>query len=423
MLETLHVSRTLNDAINTPIAPSWRAAEPRPALALHSAAPITVLQVIPDLDAGGAERTTIEVAEALSANGHTVLVASRGGRMVRELETMGANARWIQMPAHSKNPLTMVTNAMALAKLIRDNNVDIVHARSRAPAWSALWAARRTGARFVTTYHGAYGGRSSLKQWYNGVMARGDYVIANSEFIGEHIRDRHDVGLDRLRVIPRGVNLAAFAPDAVSAGRVAAMRNAWGLKERDCRPVFLLPGRLTRWKGQTVAVNALASLRQSGAEAVLVLAGDDQGRQAYVEELETQISRSRLDECVRIAGHCEDMPAAYRAADFVLAPSVEPEAFGRVAAEAQCTGRLVIAADHGGQRETVDPRTGGWLVAPGDPRSLAKAMAQALALETSERAAREGAAMARARERYSTSALQIATLAVYAECVASRMHA
>lgn len=389
----------------------------------QTGASLAVLQVIPDLDAGGAERTTIEVAEALVGAGHRAIVASSGGRLVPELEALGSGAQLVPMPAGSKNPITMAANAVSLLKLITAQKIDLVHARSRAPAWSALWAARRSGVPFVTTYHGAYGGRSALKKWYNGVMARGDMVIANSRYIGDHVARRYGLGDDRLRVIPRGVNVPAFTPSAVSDARVAAMRAAWEIAGADNRPVFLLPGRLTRWKGQGLALEAFALLKQrTGIAPILVLAGDDQGRVAYRQELIEAANRAGMSDRVRIPGHCDDMPAAFRACDFVLAPSTQPEAFGRVAAEAQCAGRLVIAADHGGQRETVDPAVGGWRVPPSDPRALAMAMGEACDLARSQRVVLENAVMNRACAQYSTHALQIATLAVYAECVAKRTH-
>ncbi len=377
-----------------------------------------VLQVIPELAAGGAERTTVEVAEALVAAGHRALVATRGGRMTAEIEALGPAAQVIMAPVHTKNPLTLRANANHLARIIRSENVDIVHARSRAPAWSALWAARRTRVAFVTTYHGVYNARSALKRWYNGVMARGDRVIANSHFTAAHVAAEHGVGPERLRVIPRGVDLARFDPAAVGADRVAGMRASWGAAAEDF--VALLPARLTRWKGQGVAIEALAALlrdQQGRSERVrLVLLGDAQGRQAYVDELRAAAVRSGLDGRVVFGAHTSDMPAALLASDVVLAPSTEPEAFGRVAAEAQCMGRLVIASDHGGARETVDPAVAGWRVTPGDPRALAAGLFEAVALDVSMRGALEKEALARARKLYSTQALQIATLAVYGEC-------
>ncbi len=374
---------------------------------------LTVLQVIPELDAGGAERTTLEIAEALTARGDRALVASEGGRLTPELTALGGVH--VALPVARKNPWTLWRNVARLKALARGEGVALIHARSRAPAWSALWAARALGLPFVTTYHGRYMARSALKRGYNSIMARGDVVIANSHFIAEHIRAEHPFAEDRIVVIPRGVDVAAFDPDAVSSQRVEALKAAWGLAG-DGRAIVLAPGRLTRWKGQGVMIAAFAHWLQGrapGDDAVLVLPGDDQGRSGYRAELEAQIATLGLRERVRMPGHCADMPAAVRAAAIVVTPSTEPEAFGRVAAEAQCGGRLVIAADHGGARETVDPDVGGWRVTPADPPALADALAAFFALEPGERRAREAAVRTRAQSLYTTKALQKATLAVY----------
>jgi len=375
-----------------------------------------VLQVIPELEAGGAERTTLEIAAALAAAGGAALVASRGGRLVSELEAAGGE--WIAMPVQSKNPATMLANAGRLAALARQRGVDILHARSRAPAWSALVAARRTGAAFVTTYHGTYRSGSAPKRFYNSVMARGDRVIANSAFIRDRILDQHGGDPARIAVIPRGVDIARFDPARVEPDRVSAMRERFGLPPYDRRALILLPARLTRWKGHEVAIDALARMTEPD-NAVLALAGDAQGRDEYRAALKTRATALGLGARVAFAGHVRDMPAAYAAADLVIAPSVEPEAFGRTAAEAMAMGRLTIAADHGGAREVVRPGETGWLAAPGDAAALAEAMQAALALPRAEAFAIGEAAAADMRARYSTAAMQSATLNLYQELLKS----
>ncbi len=373
-----------------------------------------VLQIIPALEAGGAERTTLEIAEALARNGDRALVASRGGRLEGELETLGGEL--IRMDAATKDPVEAWRNAGRLAKIVRAEGVDILHARSRAPAWSALIAARRAKTPFVTTYHGTYKAKSALKRFYNSVMARGDIVIANSAFIRDRIIEQHGIDPARIAVIPRGVDMAQHDPEAISHGAIADFRLSLGLPPHDDRPVILLPARLTRWKGQVTAIEALAMMK---TEAVLALAGDAQGRKAYVAELEEMIARAGLSERAILAGHAENMPAVYAASDLVIAPSVEPEAFGRTAAEAQAMGRMVIAADHGGAREVVDPGVTGWLAPPGDAAAWAGAMDRALSLDAEARAAMGAAGRARAREQFSTNALQTATLRVYKQALES----
>ena len=377
-----------------------------------------VLQVIPELEAGGAERTTLEVAEAVVAEGGRALVASQGGRLEDELKAVGGEL--VRMPLKSKNPVTVWRNAGRLEKLIRAEGVELVHARSRAPAVSALLACRRTGAEYVTTYHGTYNARSGLKRWYNSVMARGTCVIANSEFIRDHIAREHPFAVSRIRVIPRGVDLDRFDTAAVEAARIEALAQAWGVDRSDPAPILLLPGRLTAWKGQRETIAALAMMKARG-EGVprLLLAGDAQGRDAYVAELEGLIAAAGLEETVKLVGHCTDMPAAIALSDLVLTPSVEPEAFGRTAAEAGAMGKPVIAADHGGAREVVLHSETGWRVAPGDTSALAAAIAGALAISKEGLAQIGNRAKAHIRENFSTRSLQASTLRVYHEVLHS----
>ncbi|OLF71465.1 glycosyl transferase [Maricaulis sp. W15] len=377
-----------------------------------------LLQVIPELDAGGAERTTLEVAEAVIEAGGRAVVASQGGRLEEELAALGGEL--VRLPVASKNPFVLWSNMHALIRLIRSEGVDIVHARSRAPAWSAKWACDRTAAHFVTTYHGTYNARSALKRRYNAVMAAGERVIANSNFIADHVRAEHGVGEDRLVVIPRGVDLARFDPAAISQSRIDTLRTRWGLDGLGDAPCLLLPGRLTGWKGQREAIRALAALPPDGPSPHLLLAGDAQGRDAYVAELDALALELGVPERVHRVGHCTDMPAAFALSDLVLTPSVEPEAFGRTAAEAGAMGRLVIAADHGGAREVVEHGKTGWRVPPGDPAALAKAIADALALAPDDRAIMVAAARDHVTTHFSTRSLQASTLRVYHEVLNSR---
>ncbi len=368
-----------------------------------------VLQVTPALDSGGVERTTLDMAEAVARAGGRALVASRGGRLEGELLERGGEL--VRLPLHKRDPLSLLANARRLEALVRAEGVSLVHARSRAPAWSALLAARRTRTPFVTTYAGVHRARSGAKRLYNSVMARGDLVIANSAFTREHLLAAHGTDPVRVVAIPRGVDLAAFDPAAVSPERVAAARLAFGLAPGDGRPVVLLAGRLTRWKGQALMVEALAAC---GADAVLVLAGDEAGHAGYRAELEALAARLGVAERVRLAGHFADMPAAYLAADLACAPSLEPEAFGRTAVEPQAMGRPVLAADHGAVRETVEEGVTGWRTAPGDPAAWSAALGRALAVPREVRARMGAAGRARVLDLYALERMTEATLAVYA---------
>ncbi|WP_315898694.1 glycosyltransferase family 4 protein [Siccirubricoccus deserti] len=363
-----------------------------------------VLQVLPALVAGGVERGTLEIAEAVIGAGGRALVASAGGPLVGPLERLGA--RHVTLPLASKNPARMLANARALTALAREERVGIIHARSRAPAWSALLAARRSGAHFVTTYHGTYNEGFPGKRLYNSVMARGERVIAISDFIAEHIRARHATPAARLRIIPRGVDPRSFDPAAVTPARLAALRTAWGVPAD--RPVVVLPGRLTRWKGQGVLVEAMARL---GGDVVALLVGEG----GYRAELAARIAALGLEGRVLLPGHAEDMPAVLLLADVVVHASTDAEAFGRTVIEAQAMARPVIAADLGAPRDTVAEGETGWRVPPGDPAALAARLATVLALPPEARATIGARARAAVLARYTTAAMQASTLAVYRE--------
>ena len=386
---------------------------------------LTVLQVIPDLAAGGAERTTIDVAHALTRAGGRAIVASRGGRLEGELNRAGGEL--IKIPAHTKNPYSMMANVIRLLHIIEQYNVDVVHARSRAPAWSAMLAARFAGKPFVTTYHGTYKSDLPLKRWYNSIMARGDLVIANSHFIAAHVHDTYNLPEPNIVTIPRGTNMSIFDPDQVDHERVKKMRESWGIAlspSADERVVVLLPGRLTRWKGQTVLIEAAALLKERGRgkDAIFILAGPDQGRESYSLELAKMADDFGLAGRVRLVGDITDMPAAYMVANIVVAPSIEAEAFGRIAVEAQAMGRPIIAADHGGSRETVvtaadDPGAEGlatgWRVPPGNATALADALIEAFDQGPGGRAATGALGQAHVRGLYSLDEMCERTLNVY----------
>ena len=371
--------------------------------------PPTVLQVLPALDSGGVERGTLEVAEALVRAGFRALVASAGGRLVPELEALGA--RHVMLPLRAKDPLSLWRNAARLADLIRRERVAIVHARSRAPAWSARFAARRAGARWVTTYHGVYGEGFPGKRLYNAVMASGERVIAISRFVADHLLSRHGTDPTRVRIIPRGVDPRRFDPARVAPERIAALRAVWAVAP--ATPVVLLPGRLSRWKGAQVLIEALA--RMDRRDAVAVLAGDAGGSGGHAQQLVRLAAKLAVADRVRFAGHVADMPAAYLAADVVVNASIAPEAFGRVVIEAQAMARPVIATAHGGAAETVQHAATGLLVPPNDSRALAWALDQLLASPHEARAALGARARDAVLARYTTERMTEATLAVYRE--------
>lgn len=380
----------------------------------------TILQIIPELDTGGAERTTVEIAEAIVKAGGRAIVLSEGGRMAADVTAAGGD--FVAFPARTKNPAKLNANARAIAAIVARENVDLIHARSRAPAWSALMAARRTRLPFVTTYHGAYNETGRAKRLYNSVMARGDVVIANSQFTADLVRSRYGTPLERIRVVHRGVDGAVFDPAIIAEDRKQRLRSAWGVPAG--ARVVLHAARLTGWKGQGVVIEAarrlLASHPELAKDTFVALAGDAQGRDAYRQGLAAEISGAGLAGNVRLVGHCDDMPAAFGASWLGVVASTEPEAFGRAATECQVMGCPVIATNIGAPPETVltaansglAARTG-WLVPPSDANALAAAMAEALTLTPDERAIMGTRARQHVLHRFSLAAMCRRTLEVY----------
>jgi glycosyltransferase involved in cell wall biosynthesis len=347
--------------------------------------------------------------------------------MAAEIETSGGEL--IDFDAATKSPLRIWLNAARLARLIRAERINLIHAHSRAPAWSARFAARRTGIPFVTTYHGAYNERGRLKRFYNSIMASGDLVIANSLYTQDLVRRRYNTPSARIRVVHCGIDTGRFDPVQVTAARTAAVRARWGAIATD--RVVLLAGRLTGWKGQTVLIDAARRLRETGAlpsNVCFVLAGSDQGRAGYLATLRRQIAAAGLSETVLLVGHETDMPAAFATAELSVVASTEPETFGLSTAESLAMACPVIATRLGATPEIVsaapdydDDDITGWLTPPGDADALAAALAAALALPAEQRVA----IAARGREdmvnRFAVAQTQFRTLAVYDELLNTRL--
>lgn len=386
----------------------------------------TILQIIPQLDTGGAELSAVEIAEALARAGAKSLVATEGGRL--ESRVRDAGAEIIPFPAATKNPLRMLANVGGLEKLIRACKVDLLHARSRAPAWSTLGAARRTRVPFVTTYHGAYNERGGLKSFYNSVMSRSDIVIANSRFTADLVRKRYGTPEKRLRIIHRGVDCERFAPAAIPDDHVASLRAQWHVAPS--ARIVLVPARLTAWKGQRVVIEAAGILKDQGLldDVCFVMAGDAQGRNDYLASLRARASALGLKDRILFVGHVADMAAAYRAAWATVVASIEPEAFGRVAIEAQAMAVPVIATDIGAPPETVLSQQGtpadqitGWLVPPGDAVALAEQLANALAMSPLERGHMGQRARAHVLRRFTIQAMKAQTLDVYDQLLGTNL--
>ncbi len=387
----------------------------------------TILQIIPELDTGGAELSAVEIAQATVEAGGRSLVLTEGGRLASRLAEVGGEL--VFFAAATKNPARMAWNAVEICRIIKKENVDLVHARSRAPGWSAFAAARSSGVPFVTTYHGAYSEKGRIKKLYNSVMARADIVIANSNYTARLVQDRYGTEIDKIRVIYRGVSGDQFDPAKIPKERIASLRAAWGV--RDGQRIILNAARLTSWKGQSVIIEATRILRDSGqlGDAVVILAGDAQGRSNYQAELENQIERAGLTGIVKLVGHVRDMPSAFATAYLSIVASTEPEAFGRAATEAQVMGCPIIATNIGAPPETVlsQPKilkenTTGWLVAPASGIDLAEAMANALEMTSEEHRLLAERARAHVLRSFTLDAMKKQTLGVYDDLLGSQLY-
>ena len=380
---------------------------------------INVLQVIPTLDEGGAERTVIDISDALISAELGSFVATAGGRLTARLQAMGT--RLFSLPVDSKNPLTIYRNINRLAGLAVEHDISIIHARSRAPAWSALFAARRAGCHFMTTHHGTFRDSGYVKSLYNSVMARGDVVIANSNFIAQRISEKYPNAAGHTLTIARGVDLAEFDRSVVDATRVQAFRQRIGVD--DDKRLVILPGRVTPWKGQDVFVDAAARIQAQSLEekVCFVCVGEAEPHSDFGKTLSAKIKDLGLDDCIRFSGHMDDMPAAYAAAAVAVSASTEPEAFGRIAVESQAMGCPIIATALGGSLETIVDGETGHLIPPNNPNALAAAITDYLAMSNAERERMAAAARSNVTEHFSKQAMCDKTLAAYRTLAAQKI--
>ncbi|WP_158808769.1 glycosyltransferase [Beijerinckia sp. L45] len=384
---------------------------------LHALAGRTVLQIVPTLDSGELDHTAIDVAGALAEAGARALVASAGGRLVSELQAKGGV--WIPFPARSKNPLAMAVNVRRLRRLLLDERVDLAHARSRPAAWVAYGATRATKTPLVTSVQQIAPGLGLLRQRYNSVMARGDIVIAGSRFAAALVPTLYPWALDRVSLIRPGVELKGFAPNRMDPARVHALRQAWHIAPDE--RIVLLAARPSLWKGHKILIEATRLLLQAGVrDFKVVLIGDAKGK-GQVREIDQAIAKAQVESIVRRVGACADMPAALLAAAVVVVPSLEPEAFGRIAIEAQAVGTPVVVSDLGAVPETVlappdvEPaRRTGWRVPANDATLLAAAIEETLSLGASSRDALALRARKQVEERFSIERMARQTLDAYA---------
>jgi glycosyltransferase involved in cell wall biosynthesis len=345
---------------------------------------LKVLQVIPKLGYGGAETGCYDLAHYLPENNCSSYIVTSGGELLKFIDQK--KVKLIKLPVHSKNPILILFNSIVLIFIILFHNISIVHARSRAPAWACLIATKITRRKFVTTFHGTYNYKSSIKKLYNSVMVRSNLVIAGSNFIFSHIKNNYSKYLDskkKFLVIFRGINVDYFDPSTTLDTEENNLLSSWGVT-RD-KKLILMPGRLTAWKGQELFIEALNLVnKELGHQSFCaVILGNDQGRDIYTKKIKRLAEQYRLMPQLKFIEHCKNMPLAYKISSLVVSASIEPEAFGRVAIEAQSMEKPIIASDIGGSNETIKNNVSGFLFESNNPESLSKKIIEVLNLDES----------------------------------------
>ena len=346
---------------------------------------LKVLQVIPKLGYGGAETGCYDIAHYLPENGCKSFIVTSGGELLKFVDKN--KVKVFRLPVQSKNPILILINAIILTFIILFNNISIIHARSRAPAWSCLIASKITSRKFVTTFHGTYNFKSNLKKLYNSVMVRSDLIIAGSNFIFSHIKENYSNYLNqkkKLLVVFRGINVDYFDPTTKLETEEKKLLKQWEI-EKD-KKIILLPGRLTTWKGQEVFIEAinLANIELGYEAFYAVILGSDQGRDLYKKKLIRLSEQYRLTKQLRFIDHCKDMALAYKVSDIIVSASIEPEAFGRVSVEAQSMEKPIIASNIGGSNETVIDEKTGYLFKAGDAKSLSQKILKTLTIDETQ---------------------------------------
>lgn len=343
-----------------------------------------ILQIIPNMEIGGAEKTVIEIASFLKQREFSSLVLTSGGKLINNL--YANNIEVIILPIDNKNPFLIFKNIFIFMKIFREKKINLVHVRSRAPAWSAIFAAKKTGVPVLTTWHGHVKNTSIFKKFYNSIMLKGDAVIANSSYTAKKISEIYKINLNKIDVISRGVNVKTYEKSQFSNKEIKKIKKLWNVS--DDKKIILLPARLTKWKGHLVAIEAINLLKKENFfdQIYFIFAGEKKGAEKYLKKLVNAIEKNKIQKNVKIVERIENMPLAYQAADIILAPSIEPEPFGRIPIEAQAAGKIIIASDHGAVKDTIidgDNFTG-FKVKPNEPVSLSDAIKKSILISDEE---------------------------------------
>ena len=331
-----------------------------------------ILQIIPSMEIGGAERTVLEITAFLKNTNYTSLVLTSGGKLIKDLEKL--NIEVVRYPIDKKNPLLIIKNIIELKKLFIEKNIDLIHVRSRAPAWSAIFAARSLKIPIVTTWHGHVSNSSWFKKKYNSIMHRGNALIANSNYTAENINKIYKIDKDKIDIIPRGVNTENFKASNFSDEEKIKIKKEWKVFDQN-KIILLLPARLTRWKGHEVVIKAIGLLKNEEffKNIVCLFAGNQKGSERYIQNLKEMIASLSLDDKIKLIGQVENMPLAYQVSNIILSPSIQPEPFGRIPIEAQASGKIIISSNAGAVKETIKSGqdSTGFKVKPNNSEELA----------------------------------------------------
>ena len=372
-----------------------------------------ILQIIPNMEIGGAERTVLEITSFLKDTEFSSLVLTSGGKLIGELEK--ENIEVIKLKIDKKNPYSILKNFFLFIKIFREKKINLVHVRSRAPAWSAIFAAKKIGIPVLTTWHGHVSNSSFIKKIYNSIMLKGDAVIANSAYTAERISKIYNIDLNKIDIISRGVNVESFEGSKFSNTEISNMKKIWSVD--DNKVIILFPARLTRWKGHLVTIEAINLLKKEKFfdQVIFLFAGEKAGAENYIKKLNSIITKFKLQENIKLVERIENMPLAYHASDVVLSPSIEPEPFGRIPIEAQAAGKTIIASDHGAVKDTIKNGNNftGFKVKPNDPQALSIAIKQSIIMDKKDLTKMHERAISNVKNNFSLENMCKKTLEVY----------
>ena len=372
-----------------------------------------ILQIIPNMEIGGAERTVLEITSFLKDTEFSSLVLTSGGKLIGELEK--ENIEVIKLKIDKKNPYSIIKNFFLFIKIFREKKINLVHVRSRAPAWSAIFAAKKLGIPVLTTWHGHVSNSSFIKKIYNSIMLKGDAVIANSAYTAERISKIYNIDLNKIDIISRGVNVESFERSKFSNTEISNIKKMWSVD--DNKIIILFPARLTRWKGHLVTIEAINLLKKEKFfdQVIFLFAGEKAGAENYIKKLNSLITKFKLQENIKLVERIENMPLAYHASDVVLSPSIEPEPFGRIPIEAQAAGKTIIASDHGAVKDTIKNGNNftGFKVKPNDPQALSIAIKQSIIMDKKDLTKMHERAISNVKNNFSLENMCKKTLEVY----------